>query len=70
MARGVGQAGTVDVGEIEQMIHGLRVFEGLGFNSIDDRQVDLFFRRRKRGDQGDQRNGYEALSHGMYPSWK
>ena len=35
VSRGAGQAWTVNIGQVEHVIHNLRVFEGFGLDTVD-----------------------------------
>ena len=54
-----GQTRAVYVGQVAQGLHDLGTFEGLGFDAVDDRQIDTLL--RQQGHRQENKDG--CFSH-------
>jgi hypothetical protein len=63
VVRRVGDAGTVDIGDVEEVFHNLRVLEGLSLDVVKDTEVDLFGcgLLRRHGKCGKQESRYNSV---------
>jgi hypothetical protein len=50
----------VHVGQIEHVVHDLRIFERFRFDPVDDGKIDVFLRRQKQRDQDSARGREEG----------